>query len=229
MTAPISVVFPIFPGVTQLDFTGPYQVLVRTPGVRVTVASQSGKPIDANGLTFCSLVALESVDECTVLCVPGGSVADGLRDRTLIGHIRRLGLQARYITSVCTGSLLLGAAGLIEGKRVACHWAYRDLLTSFGAIPDAGRVVRDGNIISGGGVTAGIDFAFALAAELTDPASAQAVQLALEYAPAPPFESGRPDTAPTDVLARAQERFAPMREAVRAAIDELHARERQAV
>jgi transcriptional regulator GlxA family with amidase domain len=215
--------------VTQLDFTGPYQVLVRTPGVRVTVASLGGKTIDANGLNFSSLAALERVDECTVLCVPGGSVADGLRDRALTGHIRRLGLQARYITSVCTGSLLLGAAGLIRGKRVACHWAYRDLLASFNAIPDAGRVVRDGNILSGGGVTAGIDFAFALAAELTDPASAQAVQLALEYAPAPPFEAGRPDTAPPDVLARVQERFAPMRKGVRAAIDELHARDRQAV
>jgi cyclohexyl-isocyanide hydratase len=168
MTAPISVVFPIFPGVTQLDFTGPYQVLVRTPGVRVTVASQGGKTVEANGLTFGNLTALESVDDCAVLCVPGGSVADGLRDKTLIGHLRRLGLQARYITSVCTGSLLLGAAGLIRGKRAACHWAYRDLLPLFGAIPDDGRVVRDGNILSGGGVTAGIDFAFALAAELTN-------------------------------------------------------------
>lgn len=222
MTGPISVVFPIFPGVTQLDFTGPYQVLVRTPGVRVIVASQGGKTVEANGLTFGNLAVLESVDDCAVLCVPGGSVADGLRDKTLIGHLRRLGLQARYITSVCTGSLLLGAAGLIRGKRAACHWAYRDLLPLFGAIPDDGRVVRDGNILTGGGVTAGIDFAFTLAAELTNLPSAQAVQLALEYAPAPPFQAGRPEVAPPDVLQRVQDRFAPMRQEVRTVIDEFH-------
>jgi cyclohexyl-isocyanide hydratase len=116
--------------------------------------------------------------------------------------IRSLAETARYITSVCTGSLILGAAGLLEGKRAACHWAWREFLPLFDAIPDTGRVVRDGNIITGGGVTTGIDFTLTLAAEVTDPVTAQSVQLALEYAPAPPFDSGTPDRAPADVLAR---------------------------
>jgi len=131
-----------------------------------------------------------------------------MQNDVLVANIRRLALGARYITSVCTGSLILGAAGLLQGKRSTCHWAYRDLLPIFGAIPDTARVVRDGNFISGGGVTAGIDFALTLAAELTDERTAQAVQLALEYAPSPPFEAGRPDIAPPDVLAQVQERYA---------------------
>ena len=116
--------------------------------------------------------------------------------------IQRLAEKALYITSVCTGSLILGAAGLLEGKHAACHWAWREFLVLFGAIPDPGRVVRDGKVITGGGVTAGIDFALTLAAELTNPIIAQSVQLGLEYAPAPPFDSGTPDRAPADVLTR---------------------------
>lgn len=224
MTNPISIVFPVFPGVTQLDFTGPYQVLVRTPGTQVAVASLGGKAIESNGLTFSNLASLESIERCTVLCVPGGSVGDALGDGALIAQIRRLGASAKYVTSVCTGSLLLGAAGLIRGKRVACHWAFRDLVADFGALPDTTRVVRDGNIISGGGITAGIDFALTLAAELTDAKTAQAVQLALEYAPAPPFEAGRPDIAPPDVLQRVEERFAPMRDTVRSIVQQVRTR-----
>jgi cyclohexyl-isocyanide hydratase len=116
----------------------------------------------------------------------------------------RLAVAARYITSVCTGSLILGAAGLLAGRRAACHWAWREFLTLFGAVPDAGRVVRDGNILTGGGVTAGFDFALTLAAELADPAVAQVIQLGLEYAPAPPFYAGRPDTAPSEIVSRVQ-------------------------
>jgi transcriptional regulator GlxA family with amidase domain len=208
MTVPVIIVFPVFPGVTQLDFTGPYQVLVRTPGTELIVASVGGAPVDSAGLTFSNLARLEEVERCDVICVPGGNVSEAMQDDVLIANIRRLALGARYITSVCTGSLILGAAGLLHGKRSACHWAYRDLLPIFGAIPDAARVVRDGNFISGGGVTAGIDFALTLAAELTDERTAQAVQLALEYAPSPPFEAGRPDIAPPDVLVQVQERYA---------------------
>jgi transcriptional regulator GlxA family with amidase domain len=208
MTAPVIIVFPVFPGVTQLDFTGPYQVLVRTPGTELIVASVGGAPVDSAGLTFSNLARLEEVERCDVICVPGGNVSEAMQDDVLIANIRRLALGARYITSVCTGSLILGAAGLLQGKRSACHWAYRDVLPIFGAIPDAARVVRDGNFISGGGVTAGIDFALTLAAELTDERTAQAVQLALEYAPSPPFEAGRPDIAPPDVLVQVQERYA---------------------
>jgi cyclohexyl-isocyanide hydratase len=208
MTVPVIIVFPVFPGVTQLDFTGPYQVLVRTPGTELIVASVGGAPVDSAGLTFSNLARLEEVERCDVICVPGGNVSVAMQDDVLIANIRRLALGARYITSVCTGSLILGAAGLLQGKRSACHWAYRDVLAIFGAIPDAARVVRDGNFISGGGVTAGIDFALTLAAELTDERTAQAVQLALEYAPSPPFEAGRPDIAPPDVLVQVQERYA---------------------
>jgi transcriptional regulator GlxA family with amidase domain len=146
-----------------------------------------------------------------------------MQDDVLVANIRRLALGARYITSVCTGSLIVGAAGLLQGKRSACHWAYRDLLPIFGAIPDAARVVRDGNFISGGGVTAGIDFALTLAAELTDERTAQAVQLALEYAPSPPFEAGRPDIAPPDVLVEVRERYASTLALQRAAAEQIAA------
>ena len=208
MTAPVIIVFPVFPGVTQLDFTGPYQVLVRTPGTELIVASIGGAPVGSAGLTFSNLARLEEVERCDVICVPGGNVSEAMQDDVLVANIRRLALGARYITSVCTGSLILGAAGLLQGKRSACHWAYRDLLPIFGAIPDAARVVRDGNFISGGGVTEGIDFALTLAAELADERTAQTIQLALEYAPSPPFEAGRPDIAPPDVLAEVRERYA---------------------
>jgi putative intracellular protease/amidase len=202
-SVPLSVVFPIYPGVTQLDFTGPYQFFSRLPGVKPVVASVESKSITADGLTFSGLSALEQGDRCDVLCVPGGfGCTDAIEDPQYISAIQRLAEKALYITSVCTGSLILGAAGLLEGKHAACHWAWREFLPLFGAIPDPGRVVRDGNIITGGGVTAGIDFALTLAAELTNPMIAQSVQLGLEYAPAPPFDSGTPDRAPADVLAR---------------------------
>ena len=226
MTAPVIIVFPVFPGVTQLDFTGPYQVLVRTPGTELIVASVGGAPVDSAGLTFSNLARLEEVERCDVICVPGGNVSEAMQDDVLVANIRRLALGARYITSVCTGSLILGAAGLLQGKRSACHWAYRDLLPIFGAIPDAARVVRDGNFISGGGMTAGIDFALTLAAELTDERTAQAIQLALEYAPSPPFEAGRPDIAPPDVLEEVRERYASMLTPHRAVAEQIAAAHR---
>ncbi len=142
--------------------------------------------------------------------------------------IRRLASSARYLTSVCTGSLVLGAAGLLVGRRAACHWAWRDLLKLFGAIPDAGRVVRDSNIITGGGVTAGIDFALVVAAELRGPALAQALQLGIEYAPAPLFDCGRPETAPPDVLAAVESHMAALMPSRRAGAEAAAARLRGA-
>jgi len=221
---PISVVFPIFPGVTQLDFTGPLQVLDRKPEVDVTVASVGGVPVHAHGLVFAELARLEDIGQCDVLCVPGGGgVAQAIQDDVFMRQIRRLGLQARYVTSVCTGSLILGAAGLLEGRRAACHWASRDLLPLFGAIPDPSRVARDGNVITGGGVTAGIDFGLTLLAELTDDMTAQAAQLGLEYAPAPPLGAGRPDIAPAAVLQRVTERTAESRQPFREAVERVAA------
>jgi cyclohexyl-isocyanide hydratase len=202
---PLTILFPIYPGVTHLDFTGPHQFFARLPGVKTIVASIEGKPIHADGLTLSNLASLEQIERCDVLCVPGGrGCIDAIQNNRYLSAIQSLAEGALYITSVCTGSLILGAAGLLKGKRAACHWAWREYLPLFGAIPDAGRVVRDGNIITGGGVTAGIDFALTLAAELTNPTVAQFVQLGLEYAPAPPFDSGTPDRAPADVLARIQ-------------------------
>ena len=208
-SVPLTIVFPIYPGVTQLDFTGPHQFFSRLPGVKPVVASVEGKPITADGLIFSGLIPLEQIDRCEVLCIPGGfGCIDAIKDPRYLSAIQSLAQNARYLTSVCTGSLILGAAGLLEGKRAACHWAWREFLPLFGAIPDPDRVVRDGNIITGGGVTAGIDFALTLAAELTSPTMAQSVQLGLEYAPAPPFHAGTPDTAPPDVLARVGGLFA---------------------
>ena len=207
----LKIVFAIYPGVTHLDFTGPHQVLVRTPNAEVIVASQGGQDIHAEGLTFCGLADLSAIERCDVLCVPGGfGCTDALLSEPFMAEIRRLGAGAKYLTSVCTGSLILAAAGFLKGKRAACHWAWRDLLTPFGAIVDEGRVVRDGDIITGGGVTAGIDFALVLLAELAGEAFAQAIQLSLEYAPAPPFNAGRPELAPPQVLAAVKARLEPL-------------------
>lgn len=204
MTPSLDIVFPLYPGVTFLDFIGPQATFLLLPGARLTFASLGGQPIHEGSLTLTSLAKLEELERCDVLCVPGGPSGDMIQNEAFMAALRRLGGSARFITSVCTGSLLLAAAGLLEGKRAACHWAMRDLLAGFGAIPDPGRVVRDGNVLTGGGVTAGIDFGLTLAAELAGPLTAQTIQLMLEYAPEPPFHAGRPDTAPPEVLAHVQ-------------------------
>jgi len=203
--APLTIVFALYPEVTHLDFTGPHQVLSRLPGAKVVAASEAGTPIQADGLTFANLTRLADIVACDVLCVPGGfGTTVAMQDAAFMAQIERLAGAARYVTSVCTGSLILGAAGLLKGRRAACHWASRELLPLFGAIPDEGRVVRDGNVFTGGGVTAGIDFALVLAEEIAGRQAAELIQLYLEYAPAPPFNAGRPETAPPEILARAQ-------------------------
>jgi putative intracellular protease/amidase len=207
----LAIVIPLYPQVTHLDFTGPHQVLVRTPDAEVIVASLGGRDIAAEGLVFAGLADLAKVERCDVLCVPGGvGCAEAMLDEGFMAEIRRLGAGARYLTSVCTGSLILAAAGFLAGRRAACHWAWRELLTPFGAIVSEARVERDGNVITGGGVTAGIDFAFTLLAELAGPDYAQAVQLGLEYDPHPPFRAGSPKSAPPQVLAAVQARMAPL-------------------
>lgn len=202
------IVFVLYPDVTHLDFTGPHQVLSRLPGCEVLVASMDGGQMVADGLTFANLTKLSDIDSCELICVPGGfGTADAMTDAAFVAEVRRLALTARYVTSVCTGSLLLGAAGLLKGKRAACHWAWRDQLSLFGAIPDPSRVARDGNVFTGGGVTAGIDFALTVLAEIAGPEYAQAVQLSLEYDPKPPFNAGRPEIAPPEILAMVQGRL----------------------
>ena len=212
---PVTIVEVLYPDVTQLDFTGPHTVFVRIPDAEVVVASATGGEITSDdGLRFAGTVPLAEVDTCDVLFVPGGfGASDAAVDDVLISHLQRLATTARYVTSVCTGSLVLGAAGLLVGKRAACHWAWRELLPQFGAIPDDRRIVRDGDVISGGGVTAGIDFALTLAGELAGEAAGQGIQLAIEYAPAPPWQAGRPETAPAEVVAVVAERNARFRAA----------------
>ena len=219
------IVIPLYPDVTHLDFTGPHQVLARLPDTTVTVASMGGRDIAADGLTFANLADLSKVERCDMLCVPGGfGTTDAMLDEAFMGEIRRLGGGAKYLTSVCTGSLILAAAGFLRGKRAACHWAWRDLLIPFGTIVDEARVVRDGDIITGGGVTAGLDFAFVVAAELAGESWAQSIQLALEYAPAPPFASGRPELASPNVLAGVKANLASGAAARMAAAQEAAAR-----
>lgn len=220
MTEELPIVFALYPGVTQLDFTGPLEVLARLPGARVVLASVDGGSLQAGGgVTFAGLCRLRETGNCAVLCVPGGyGTIDALCDEAYLAALRRLAAGARYVTSVCTGSLLLGAAGLLKGRRAACHWAWRDLLTAFEAVPDEGRVVRDGNVLTGGGVTAGIDMALTLTAEIAGREHAEAVQLAIEYAPDPPFDSGRPERAAAGVVAAALARLDRVRAKREAAV-----------
>ena len=210
MPAAFPVVFALYPDVTQLDFTGPLEVLARLPGAVVELASVSGGELSAaGGLRFAGLKRLEALGACALLCVPGGfGTAQAMQDEVYLGHLRRLAAEARYVTSVCTGSLLLGAAGLLRGRRAACHWAFRELLSLFGAVPDEARVVRDGNFFTGSGVTAGIDMALTVAAEIAGRDFAEGLQLALEYAPEPPFDAGRPERVSPAVLhsVRSEER-----------------------
>ncbi|SFK62316.1 DJ-1/PfpI family protein [Falsiroseomonas stagni] len=217
MSERFRVLFVIYPGMTQLDFTGPHQFLSRLPGGEVLVASPAGGAVPADGLVFGDTLAIAAVDRCDLICIPGGPGATVVaQDQDFIAEVRRLAAGARYVTSVCTGAFVLGAAGLLKGKRATTHWAWHDLLPLFGAIPVAERVVRDGNVITGGGVTAGIDFALTVLAEIAGEEAAQAVQLGLEYAPAPPFEAGSAATAPPGVLTRVQAvnaRMAPKRRA----------------
>lgn len=197
------IVFPLFEGVTQLDFTAPHQVFGRVPDVRVTVASLGGRDIEADGLVFSRLTDLTKVERCDLLCVPGGfGTSKAMLEETFMREIRRLASLATYHTSVCTGALILGAAGLLRGKRATTYWAERDNLKAFGAIVENKRVVRDGNVITGGGVTAGLDFALTAIAEIFGRDVAEAVQLRVEYAPAPPFESGTPDNASAELQER---------------------------
>ena len=206
---PFVIVEILYPGLNQLDFTGPHTIFSRLPNTETIVASEAGGAIQSDGgLTFAGTRRLAEIDRADLICLPGGiSATDAANDAALVEQVRRLAAGATYLTSVCTGSLILGAAGLLKGRRAACHWAWRDMLALFGAIPDAGRVVRDGNIITGGGVTAGIDFALIVAAELAGETFAQALQLNLEYAPEPPFNAGRPETAPPEILALVNKRM----------------------
>ncbi len=216
----------LFPRLTQLDLTGPYEVFANTPGATVHLIWKTRDPVTA--ITGMKIMPDTTFDDCPqldVICVPGGSgVAEQMEDPAVLDFLRRQAKTARYVTSVCTGALVLGAAGLLKGKRATTHWASHDFLATLGAIPTQGRVVRDGNVFTGGGVTAGIDFALTLVAEMYGADVAQAIQLQIEYAPDPPFNAGSPATAPSEVLTMARERGAGMRAQREALMDRVAAR-----
>lgn len=192
----------IFPDMTQLDFTGPWEVFSRFPGCEVRVISQSLHPVSAKGgLKFVPDTTIEGAPQVDLLFVPGGEGISALmQDRKVLEFLRRQAQQARYVTSVCTGALVLGAAGLLKGYRATTHWNSVELLPIFGATAASGRVVIDRNRITGGGVTAGIDFALTIAAEVFGAEKAKSIQLAMEYNPAPPFACGHPSLADAAIV-----------------------------
>lgn len=220
MNDTIHIGFLVFPKVTQLDLTGPAQVLSRVPGAKVHLVWKAIEPLMTDvGFSINPTVAFEACPQLDVLCVPGGfGVVDQLSDGETLAFLRAQGKAARYVTSVCNGSLLLGAAGLLTGYKSTCHWMWRHYLAQFGAEPVAARVVRDRNRLSGGGVTSGIDFAFTLAAELAGEEAARMIQLGLEYDPQPPFDSGSPEKAGAERVARARSAQEASREGVEAQI-----------
>jgi cyclohexyl-isocyanide hydratase len=210
MSAPLQIGLLLFPKLTQLDLTGPVQVFSSIPGAKVHLIWKRIEPITTDSvLTLTPTVTFAGCPLLDVICVPGGAGSDDMvNDDEVLAFLRRQAENAKYVTSVCTGSLVLGAAGLLRGYRAATHWTARDLLAAFGAIPSEERVCVDRNRITGGGITAGIDFALTLVSHLVDRKTAEMIQLRLEYNPSPPFNAGSPDTAPADVLALMRERIA---------------------
>lgn len=210
MSKPLQIGFLLFPKVTQLDFTGPLQVLSRLPGAEIHLIWKRIEPVPSDTvLVLQPTTTFADCPQLDVVCVPGGFGTDALvDDQETLDFIRRQAAGAQYVTSVCTGALVLGAAGLLQGYRATTYWAAIDNLAAFGAIPTKTRVCVDRNRVTGGGVTAGIDFALKLVSILSDQKTAESIQLMLEYNPAPPFDAGSPDTAPPEVLAMLNEKIA---------------------
>lgn len=200
----MNIVFVLFDNVTQLDFTGPVQFLSRLPGADVHVVSKTGASVTTD--SGFSILPRSGFDQCPradIICVPGGhGVRDAIADAQIVDFVRTQASGATYVTSVCTGAFILGAANVLHGKEATCHWAYTHLLPLFGATHRPARVVRDGNVITAGGVTSGIDFALELIATISGEDVARSIQLALEYDPAPPFVGGTPASAPDGIVSK---------------------------
>src|SRR3954462_2929220 len=196
----LNVGFVIFPQLTQLDFTGPLQVLSGLPQSATHIVAKSKSPVPSDcGLGLVPTHTFANCRPLDLICIRGGSegVAGVINDRETIEFVRQQAGSALYVTSVCTGAFVLGVAGLLRGRRATTHWSYADLLPLVGAKHEKARVVKDGNVITAGGVTSGIDFGLAVIAEIAGESTARRIQLGMEYDPAPPFDSGHPDRAPT--------------------------------
>ncbi len=208
----------IFPRLTQLDMTGPYEVLARLPDTTVDLIARTLDPVTTDrGMQIVPTVTYETCPPLDVVMVPGGpGQQDLMEDEKALDFLRKQAATAKYVTSVCTGSLVLGAAGLLKGKRATCHWAAIEHLSLLGALPVRERVVVDGDIVTGAGVASGIDFALKLAAILAGEQVAREIQLQIEYDPDPPFDSGSPQTAAPDTVAALTARLAKLNEERRA-------------
>ncbi len=207
---PISIAFLLFPGVTQLDLTGPAQILSRLGNAKLDLVWKSLDPVMTDaGFAIMPTATFNDTASADILCIPGGiGVTEVMMDEAAMAWVAQVGSQAQWVTSVCTGSLILGAAGLLKGYRATSHWAWHDNLALFGAEPVKARTVFDRNRVTGGGVTAGIDFALALTAAIRGEDHARLVQLSLEYDPAPPLDSGSPEKAGEAMVAAFAERMA---------------------
>ena len=202
--SPVSIAFLVFPNVTQLDLTGPAQVLSRLGNVTLNLVWKDTNPVPTDaGFPLLPTATFDEVAQADILCVPGGlGTMEIMQDEAVLNWLRKIAAEADWVTSVCTGSLVLGAAGLLKGYRSACHWASVDQLAFFGATPVRERIVEDRNRFSGGGVTSGIDFALALAARIRGEDFARFIQLSIEYDPHPPFDAGSPDKVSPEILER---------------------------
>ena len=214
MSAPLQIGLLVFPKVTQLDLTGPLQVFSSVPGAKLHLVWKRIEPVPTDSvMVLTPTTSFADCPQLDVICVPGGFGTDDMvNDEEMLDFLRKQAGGAKYVTSVCTGSLVLGAAGLLRGYRAVTHWSAMDMLSAFGAIPTKTRVCIDRNRVTGGGVTAGIDFALTLVSILVDRQTAEATQLRLEYNPAPPFNAGSPETAPPEILALLNEKIAPFKQ-----------------
>ncbi|MGC0807794.1 DJ-1/PfpI family protein [Pantoea agglomerans] len=221
MNRPLQIGLLLFPDVTQLDLTGPWEVFARTPGVECHLIWKDRHPVRSDrGLAILPTTTFADCPPLDVICVPGGPGQIALMsDDVTLNFLRQQADQAKWVTSVCTGSLVLGAAGLLKGYRATSHWSSIDQLALLGAEPVSQRVVRDRNRISGAGVTSGIDFALTLVAEISGDAVAKSVQLQMEYDPEPPFTSGSPHTAPPQEVEQARAKMAEFLATRRAATE----------
>ena len=212
MASPRRIGMLIFPRMTQLDLTGPYEVLARLPDTAVDLVARTLDPVKTDrGLQIVPTVTFADCPPLDVIMVPGGpGQQDLMENETVLEFLRKQAASAKYITSVCTGSLVLGAAGLLKGRHATCHWAAIDHLKLLGAIPVRERVVADGNIVTGAGVASGIDFALKLAAILEGEQVAREIQLQIEYDPDPPFDSGSPKNASPAMLEALTARLAKL-------------------